>query len=439
MIPERNPLLKPQQHRHWRWLVLFSFSFFSFSSALMWITFAPCVYIFVQYYFEGTEPAKNAINALSSVYMLIYPFAIQFTFTYFEDRPTGSPGNGLRRGIMIGAFLNALGAGVRWLGAVPSIYGFLVLFAGQTIAAVAQVFMLAIPPQLAVAWFPKNEINVATSIAVSANNLGVAAGCALTPLMVKQASRSRDIPALLFFQFIMCLIVFFFVRYAFQKSPPYWRSIVQNTNSVDQQALRLWKEKRFIYMLISYSIIMGAQCTIITLLAQILIPPFRTFMDEQYIGLLGALMLFVGVPASIFGGYYLDKTAQYSQVCTLLSTVAATSTLGLYFSCEIGSVIGVVLSCICFGIASYAISPAFFQFASELFYPVSEIIPTGYLFTVGNIGGVFLVAVMGWSEDLDNVFPMRWPMLCLTIAMWVSVYFMSQVKGVLKRTEALAL
>ena len=86
-----------------------------------------------------------------------------------------------------------------------------------------------------------------------------------------------------------------------------------------------------------------------------------------------------------------------------------------------------------------AISPAFFQFASELFYPVSEIIPTGYLFTVGNIGGVFLVAVMGWSEDLDNVFPMRWPMLCLTIAMWVSVYFMSQVKGVLKRTEALAL
>src|SRR5690242_4130887 len=44
-----------------------------------------------------------------------------------------------------------------------------------------------------------------------------------------------------------------------------------------------------------------------------------------------------------------------------------------------------------------AIAPAFFQFASELFYPISEIIPTGYLFTVGNIGGVFLVALMGWS------------------------------------------
>jgi hypothetical protein len=81
-----------------------------------------------------------------------------------------------------------------------------------------------------------------------------------------------------------------------------------------------------------------------------------------------------------------------------------------------------------------AIAPAFFQFASELFYPISEIIPTGYLFTVGNIGGVFLVAVMGWSENMTVKFPMRLPMLCLTIAMFISVYFMAQVKGLLKRT-----
>lgn len=65
--------------------------------------------------------------------------------------------------------------------------------------------MLSIPPQLAVAWFPENEINVATSIAVSANNLGIAAGCALTPLVVKQATRETDIPHLLLIQ--VCLII----------------------------------------------------------------------------------------------------------------------------------------------------------------------------------------------------------------------------------------
>ena len=82
-----------------------------------------------------------------------------------------------------------------------------------------------------------------------------------------------------------------------------------------------------------------------------------------------------------------------------------------------------------------AIAPAFFQFASEIFYPISEIIPTGYLFTVGNIGGVFLVAVMGWSENMLVAFPMRIPMLCLSISMFLSVYFMIQVKGNLKRTS----
>lgn len=96
----------------------------------------------MQYYFENASTATtNAVNSLSSVYMLVYPFAIQFTFKYFEDRiSAGSvyypPGNGLRRGIMIGAILNAIAGGIRWLGATPSMNGFVILFIGQTIAAI---------------------------------------------------------------------------------------------------------------------------------------------------------------------------------------------------------------------------------------------------------------------------------------------------------------
>jgi hypothetical protein len=70
--------------------------------------------------------------------MMIYPFAIQFTFEYFEDRLYYPPGNGLRRGILVGAMLNAIAGGVRWLGAIPSLYGFIILFLGQTIAAVGK-------------------------------------------------------------------------------------------------------------------------------------------------------------------------------------------------------------------------------------------------------------------------------------------------------------
>lgn len=64
----------------------------------------------------------------------------------------------------------------------------------------AQAFMLAVPPRLAGAWFPENEINLATSIAVSANNLGVAAGCVWTPLAVKATTMMGDIPRLMLMQ-----------------------------------------------------------------------------------------------------------------------------------------------------------------------------------------------------------------------------------------------
>ncbi|KAI8986581.1 major facilitator superfamily domain-containing protein [Pilobolus umbonatus] len=436
---EHEPLLDVQSKHNWRWFILLTFSLYSFSNSLMWITFAPCLYLFTQYYFQSQSTyTLNAINSLSSVYMLIYPIAISFTFKYFEDKKdqeqsTYYPSNGLRKGIMIGIVLNTAAGGIRYLGAIPSLYGFILLFTGQTIAAIAQVFMLSIPPRLAVAWFPENEINLATAIAVSANNLGIAAGCALTPLMIRESTMYEDIPQLLLLQFIMCLVVFILVWIAFRQFPPYLKSVTNEVSSINQSVF-LWKQRKFLYMVTSYGIVMGAQCAIITLLAQILIPPFRDSLDEKHIGLLGAAMLFIGFPASIIVGCYLDHTLRYKNTLRTLFVLTAISILMLYASIEYSYLIGVVVSCLLFGLFSYAISPAFFQYASELFYPISEIIPTGYLFTVGNTGGVLLVALMGWSENNDRPFTMSIPMLGLSIAMLFGCYFIFLINGTLKRS-----
>lgn len=146
-IYEITPLLRRQNSltpsayslRHrlqpWRWLVLLALSLLSFFNAAMWITFAPCLYIFSHYYFGDLTAETNAINSLSVVYMVVYPLFIYHSFRYFVDPRDKPVGTGLRRGVMIGAVLNALGAGLRYLGAVPSYVGFAVLFVGQTIAA----------------------------------------------------------------------------------------------------------------------------------------------------------------------------------------------------------------------------------------------------------------------------------------------------------------
>ncbi|KAG1057630.1 hypothetical protein G6F46_002932 [Rhizopus delemar] len=362
--------------------------------------------------------------------MLTYPLLIQFSFKYFQDTNHNS-GSGLKRGVLIGATVNAIAGGMRWLGAMPSISGFAVLFLGQTMAAVAQVFIFSVPPQLAVAWFPEDEVNIATSIAISANSLGVGVGFALTPLVVKSSTSSIDIPNLLLIQSIICLAALVMIWIAFQKRPSYEKHTPSGMDTAEQSA-KLLKQKDFIYILAAFGIVMGGQCAIATLLAQIIIPPLH--VDETFIGLLGSAMLFAGSFASVLAGYYLDKTLKYRELSRSLSLIIALTLVGLLTSIEIGSLAGVVIACMGFDLASYAFFPAIIQFTGELFYPINKIIPTGYLISAGNISGVLLVALMSWGENTNNMFSMRLPLACLTIAMLASTFMMYQVKGALHRT-----
>ncbi|KAI9316017.1 major facilitator superfamily domain-containing protein [Dichotomocladium elegans] len=431
----------------------------------MWDTFAPCLYIFVNYYFGHVDVVTvNAINAMSLVYMLLYPFAIQTTLRYFED--SKEPCKGLKRGVLIGTILNVLGAAIRWFGGAPN--HFWILSVGQTVAAlgilimlglqcIAQVFILSVPPRLAGEWFPDSEINLVTSIGVSANNLGVAAGCVWSPLAIKAKTMGRDIPRLLFLQgtlyaflfflfddpqLILALVVLFFVYVAFQKRPNTIRATPREGDAYNQ-AKGLWTETSFYYMLVSYGIIMGAQCTVITLLSQILMPSFGDVITENYVGWLGFAMLLAGFPASCIIGHYLDRTLNYRYVCNTLAILFALSAAGLYIAIELGTPFGVALHfsmknqlLMLLSLTTIAIAPALFQYASELYYPIDENIPTGYLFSTGNICGVLLVTVMGWSEDMSTKFSMRFPLLGLVAVAFTSVFFMALVKGPLKRADA---
>lgn len=110
-----------------------------------------------------------------------------------------------------------------------------------------------------------------------------------------------------------------------------------------QKSKKLYNKTPFNAMLICYGVIMGCQCAIVSLLAQILIPPFGDRIDETYIGSLGFMMLFAGVPASIAVGCYLDRTLQYRYVCNVLFWITLASVLGLYIATELRSLLGVVI------------------------------------------------------------------------------------------------
>lgn len=149
-----------------RWLMLFVFSLYSLSNAYQWIHLNIIGNIVMKYYNgslpEDTFQKESAVDWLSMVYMLAYIPLILPT-TWLIDR------KGLRFALLIGGFLNATGAWIKCACLSPD--RFPVLMFGQTVCAVAQLFVLGIPAPLAAVWFGPNQVSTATSLGVFGNQV----------------------------------------------------------------------------------------------------------------------------------------------------------------------------------------------------------------------------------------------------------------------------
>ena len=90
---------------------------------------------------------------------------------------------GLRKSALLGSFFNALGAGLKIFAAKPDLFWLIML--AQFFNAVAETFVLQLPPKIAGLWFPANEISTATSLGVFGNQLGIALGFFVPTLFIK--------------------------------------------------------------------------------------------------------------------------------------------------------------------------------------------------------------------------------------------------------------
>ncbi|CAJ0763614.1 5220_t:CDS:2, partial [Entrophospora sp. SA101] len=340
-----------------RWIVLLGFSLLTFSSACLWITFAPCLYIFMHHYSQATP---SYINSLSTIYMIMYPILLLPSLKIFAVWD-------LHGGLLFGAFLNSLGSFVRFLGSFGP-RGFWVLFLGQTIAASGQVFILGLPPKLAITWFDHGEQNLAASIGIMANNAGVAAGSSPS----HSSSNSKSVVSLTVF-------------------------------------ISYFADKPFIFLTTSFGIIIGAQYALSTLLAQMIMPVFEIY-DETKIGILGFSIVVAGVVGSFVIGIYLDHSFAYKRSCHVLyiGTIIALGIFNISLKNEILSL--AFLSSICFGIFSFAIPSAIFRYATlatSMREGEDEIASTSILNTSAQIWGILLVALMDIAENNDKIFTME--------------------------------
>ncbi|KAH1024719.1 hypothetical protein HUJ05_004165 [Dendroctonus ponderosae] len=158
-----------------RWCMLILFVFFSASNALQWIQYSIISPVIRDYYGVSTD----WVNWTSLIYMILYiPFI--FPGSYLLEKL------GLRLAVTIGIFGTCLGAWIKVGSVDPE--RFYVGFIGQSVVALSQVFVLSVPARLAAVWFGPDQVSSACSIGVFGNQIGIAAGFVIPPMIVTGGS-----------------------------------------------------------------------------------------------------------------------------------------------------------------------------------------------------------------------------------------------------------
>ena len=400
-----------------RWFVLAIFCTHSAVNSFQWIQYSSITNIVSLYY----GVSNLAVNLTSLVYMITYiPFIIHASLMLERV--------GLRYAICLGAAGTALGSLVKLLLAgSPSQLAFVGLMAGQTIVALSQLYIISIPPLLAAVWFPDNQVSTATGIGVFGNQLGIALGFIMPPLVISNPNAGKERVGdelyllslgVAMLSIAICLIACLFLRdkppkppgsaslhAANQQQHQHQQLVVADingntigsssnsqspatpttsTNSTVGQTesfatiRELCRDKDFKLLTLSYGINVGCFYSVSTLLNQMLA---RTWpQPDDLAGTSGLLIVVSGMAGSVMCGQLLDRTHAYKLIIvsiyfmSLVSMAAFALVLRLTSSqwilCAASTLLG-------FFMTGYL--PLGFEFAAEITYPQSANTPAGLL------------------------------------------------------------
>uniref|UniRef100_A0A1B6KB51 Choline/ethanolamine transporter FLVCR1 n=1 Tax=Graphocephala atropunctata TaxID=36148 RepID=A0A1B6KB51_9HEMI len=401
----------PQECRIYtrRWFVLALFVVYSMSNSMQWIEYSIIANVVQKYY--GVP--SSYIDWTSMIYMITYiPFV--FPASWLINKL------GLRVAVTLGAIGTCGGAWIKVLSVAED--RFYVTFLGQAVVALSQIFVLSVPAPLAATWFGPNEVSSACSIGVFGNQLGIAIGFLIPPMLVKNSEVMDSIGAglstLFYSVAVLTSVLLVLILTFFQGKPPLppspAQAVQRNADSVPfgTSIKHLATNPAYVLLLVSYGINVGVFYAISTLLNQVLVAYFPG--REEDAGRIGLMMVVAGMLGSICCGVVLDKTHKFKE-----------TTLGVYFFSLVGMVVYtftlssgyiavVYITATLLGFFMTGYLPVGFELAAELTYPEPEGTSAGLLNAGAQVFGIFFTMfssyVLTTQGDLwANV------MLCCTL------------------------
>nr|CAI5855695.1 unnamed protein product [Callosobruchus analis] len=302
-----------------RWIILLIYITYNTISSFQWIEYSIITNLVMDYY----NVDASTVDWTAMSFMVAWPVLV-FPASFIVDKL------GLRAAALIGAFLTAIGAAIKLFA-----YGrdlFYVVLIGQTVVAISQVFILNLPPKIAVTWFKPSEVSTVCSLGVFGMALGIALGFLLPPVIVKNHENVEDIGAdinvMCWGTAIAIAPVALTVVFYFPEEPPYPPSQAKLEERENKDVVNfkvfigslkvLFKNKAFLIHAFSYGLNLAIYSAIGTLLNQFILNYFEEAQEDA--GRMGLVMILVGMLGSILIGIVLDKTHRYKSVyiCILL-------------------------------------------------------------------------------------------------------------------------
>ncbi|XP_050423712.1 feline leukemia virus subgroup C receptor-related protein 2-like [Adelges cooleyi] len=377
-----------------RWSMLGLFVLCSMCNAAQWIQYSIISNVITKFY----DVSTFAVDFTSIVFMVTY-IPLIFPASWILDKM------GLRFVMIAGALGTAIGAWFKVASASQD--RFYLTMIGQTIVASSQVFILNLPPRLSAVWFGPTEVSTACSIGVFGNQLGIALGFLLPPLIVPDSDNFDTIASNLSIMYygtaIVSTIVFALIVCYIKAAPPLPPSLAQvvqrtatsgDPKSFIKSLWRLVANYGFLLLLVSYGINVGSFYAISTLLNQFILVYFPGSGEDA--GRIGLSIVFAGMLGSIACGCILDKTHLFKETTLVVYAFSLLGMVVYTFTLSCGYIFVVYLSAVLLGFFMTGYLAVGYELAAELTYPEAEGTSSGMLNAVVQVFGIVFTLVYGW-------------------------------------------
>ncbi|XP_047103580.1 feline leukemia virus subgroup C receptor-related protein 1-like [Schistocerca piceifrons] len=413
-----------------RWLMLLMYVLFSMSNNWQWMQYTIVGNVVRKYY----NVDNFAVDWTSVIYMLAsVPFI--FPASLFISK------KGLWLCLAVGSALNAAGTWLKAVEAAGAVARFWLLFAGQTLGAIAQAFMLPVPPALAFIWFGPKEVSTACSLGFFGYQIGVATSLLVNPLLVRDHENIEDIGhdirvsaygVAAAATAILLLILFFFRS---RPPTPPSSAALDRANAAPDRMLsvvrRLLHMCNFLVLLSAFSL----SYAVLNAFATLLNPVILTYYEngEEFAGTVGLVLIIGGTVGAVICGFILDRTRRFRETVLVVYTLFLASLAAFAVVVHLGNRALVYAVISVMGLASGGFIPVAMEFAAELTYPEPESVSAAFLTAAGQSAGVPVTLLHGWLLEAAGH---GWAHAALCAQLAAGLLLTACVRPDLRRTRA---